>query len=474
MQISIRLGTILTLNAFVVALALILGWVAQDVAGRLVEERYVNEMVAGASGFLKGRSYPRSDAMMANLRELFNAEWVAVDSRSRKITASSLSAELTEQFRGQMKGLDKSAVIRLGGELYRAGYADLDATDTPGERRMREALYALVPDARFQEARLRARERVWWAVLPAAAATTILAIGLSIFITRPIRKLAGQMDHLADVDHPHTDGSGRAVKHGPKEVLKLANSFYHLMDRLGEARRRMIQSEQLAAIGKISLSVAHELRNPLSGIRMNVRVLKDRQNLGSDEGIEAILREIDRMGLYLDELMSFSPGSDSANRPFQPEPVRLSELADSVLMILSGRSRHAKIEVHTDFPDDEPFVPADANQIRQAIMNFMVNAIEATPAGGTVSIASSRRGPNVRLSVTDTGRGVPDGDKDIFEAFTTRKPNGVGLGLYICRQIVMRHGGTIGYCNNDDCGATFWFELAAASLSPADIERGEL
>ncbi|MBN1553555.1 MAG: HAMP domain-containing histidine kinase [Phycisphaerae bacterium] len=455
---SIRLRTIIVLNLYVVALAILLGWIAQDTAGRLVEERYVKEMVASASGFLKDKRFPRDDAMMGYLRELFNAEWISSENKPENIIASSLPAEVTSEFRRQVGALGKSGIVYLAGKKYRFDTADVDAGGY-NTQRIRGRLYMLVPDEQFTEARKRTQRRVMFIIIPTVATATLLAILFSISITRPIRKLASQMDDVSDADvttvHPL---SSESIHKGPTEIRQLANSFDQLLHRLGEARRHVLQSEQLATLGKISLSVAHELRNPLSGIKMNVRNLKDNESLRDDPGIAAILREIDRMGLYLDELMNLSPGNCSEDRILAPSPACLSELADSVLVILAGKLRHAKIEVQTDFPADEPDVNVDADQIRQAMMNLLVNAVEASPAGSVIHLSIRQTGDGVRFSVRDAGAGVPVDAGDVFAAFATSKPNGVGLGLYICKQIITRHGGRIGY-DNSEPGATFWFEI---------------
>jgi signal transduction histidine kinase len=219
----------------------------------------------------------------------------------------------------------------------------------------------------------------------------------------------------------------------------------------------------LATLGKVCLSVAHELRNPLSGIKMHARLLKDRLGPSSgDSAIEVMLREIDRMELYLDELMSLSVGSDPAHRSLCLAPTRLSDLSESVLTILSGRCRHAKIAVKKDYPAAEPQLSADASQLRQVMMNLMVNAIEAMPSGGTMSVSVYTGQSSVVFRVADAGKGIGPRERDIFEAFVTGKPNGVGLGLYLCKQIVARHGGSIGY-DDSAAGATFWFELPLAA-----------
>ena len=457
MRISIRLRTIIALNVFVIGLSIILGWIAQDVAGQVVEERFVKEMVGSASGFLKGKSFPRSNAMMGYLRELFNAEWIASEDKVTNIVGSSLPDQVTEEFRRQVPGLGGLGVVFLGGKRYRVDSADADTLDSRTGRPSRGRLYMLVPDAQFQEARQRAQARVARVIWPAAGMATILAMLLSLSVTHPIRKLAIEMDRLTDA-HDTSGQAKRAIGRGPKEISRLAKSFYELLDRLGAARQQVAENERLATLGKICLSVAHELRNPLSGIKMNMRVLKDRPGLSDDPGIDAILREIDRMGLYLNELMTLSPTDDQFTRATLVGPTRLSGLADSVLIILSGRCRHARVVVEREFPQDEPSVAADANQIRQVMMNLMVNAVEAMPGGGTMTVRIQPAAASLRFSVTDTGKGVQAREGNIFEAFSSGKPNGVGLGLYLSKQIVDRHGGRIGY-DSGDVGALFWFEL---------------
>ena len=517
MRLSIRVRTILALNVFVLGLAMALGWIAQEVAGQVVEERFAKEMANGVSGFLKDKSLPLNDTMMAYLRDMFHAQWLTSRSTVTNIVASSLPPELTREFRGQVGGFKKAGVIQLGGESYRVDWADVPLANPETGQADSCRLFMLVPNAQFQEARDKASAGVLKVMLPSAAVATVLAILLAFTITRPLRKLAGEMDRLAtdgwhgdvvdrhampadnergdkqshnlqDSLESHGDKQRRhATLKGPVEIVRLAASFHQLLDRLAAARGRLAQHERLATLGKVCLSVAHELRNPLSGIKMHARLLKDSVDKSSADSLEVMLREIDRMELYLDELMSLSVSDDPAQRELNLAPTKLSELAQGVLAILAGRCRHAKIAVVTEFPPDEPAISADAGQLRQVMMNLMVNAIQAMPSGGTMTVRVCRRVPcpslrghedtegtcprrlghatlqdqtadSLLFQVADTGKGVAAQDRDIFEAFVSDKPNGVGLGLYLCKQIVTRHGGSIGY-DSSASGARFWFKL---------------
>jgi signal transduction histidine kinase len=491
MGLSIRAWTILALNTFVIGESLILGWISQNVAGEVVEERLATDMVSNVSSFLANRPFPVSDSMMNYLRQMLSLDWVAVSDDGAHVIGSSLPDTRTTEFIERLRTVESAGIVSLDGSRFRIGMHDIPIhADQPGSSNPatnHAHLYVLIPVERFDETRRQASRRVAGMVIPATCAATLLAIVLAFVTTRPIRKLTQEMNHLANLEErsatvesssdivsstsekkPRPDQRASMTNQGLKETRQLATSFYGLLDRLASARGRLAQSERLATLGKVSLSVAHELRNPLSGIKMNMRILQDRIGPEDEAEVEAILREIDRMGLYLDELMNFAPGTGSTGKVHAPVPVKLSTLADSVLTILSGRCRHARIVVQRDYAALESLVIADPNQIRQAMMNFIVNAIEAMPLGGTLAISLRPRDSIVVFRVADTGRGVQADGIDIFDAFTSGKPDGVGLGLYLSRQIIHRHAGRIGY-DNGVAGAVFWFELPRAPDNPVPV-----
>jgi signal transduction histidine kinase len=148
----------------------------------------------------------------------------------------------------------------------------------------------------------------------------------------------------------------------------------------------------------------------------------------------------------------------------EADEVRIEPVAESVLAMLEARCRHAGVTVRCDWGEDTSPVRAGETPVRQVIVNLVLNALDATPSGGTVTLATRRRPDEgtVRFSVTDTGPGVrvPDG-ADLFDPFVTTKSDGVGLGLYVCRRNVEACGGRIGYATGED-GTTFWFDLSAA------------
>ena len=487
---SIQLRTIVVLNVFVAALATVMVFVSRQTAGRVVEERLASQMAVGVSAFLQSKSYPLSDTMMQYLRDIFHADWVAADTQGVSLVGSSIPPAAAKEFRTQLAAARTSGRMVIGGRLYRVVSQPIvrkDGTTTPATY----WLFMLVPDAQLEAARSEAAREMFKLFLPALALATLVAFLLSFTITRPIRRLMKEMDALAvqasnssansSTEDQLGDSASMRVRpsiRGATEIVRLANSYRRLLDRLAAAREDLARSERLATLGKVSLGVAHELRNPLSGIKMNVRLLKD--DLGEGPGRESltvILHEIDRMDLYLQELVRLSQGfqANGASR----SRTRLSELSDGVLTLLAGRCRHARISVERQYPRDEPFLEADADALRQCIMNLLINAIEAMPDGGILRVTVLPAAGTIKFLAADSGGGVQFAPgQDIFDAFVSGKPNGVGLGLYLAREAIRRHGGQIGYQSGPG-GATFWFELPGieaaregASVLPAS-SRGE-
>ena len=460
MRSSIRLRVIIALNIFALCLTLVFGWIARETAGEIVEERFAKEMVEGVSRFLSKKGFPYSDSMMGYLREIFNAEWVVMENKTANIIASSLEPAQKAEFVKDVKGIGISGAILLGDKKYRMDFSDVSVLRFNTEKPASCRLYMLVPYSIFQEARNKATSRVARFIIIAVGAATILAILFAFTITRPIRRLASEMDLFTDKDPSDTKNLGISDSQGPSEIVRLSKSFHNLMERLASARAELAQNERLATLGKVLLSVAHELRNPLSGIKMNVRVLKDGIQPSSPDikGVETILREIDRMELYLNELMSLSPDSPPIQRALNRSQIKLSELSQSVLNILEGRCKHSEIVVEKNYPSNEPYIYADGDLLRMAMMNLIVNAIEAMPNGGNIKVSITNKVEIVIFSVADTGGGVRNNKKNIFDAFVSDKPNGVGLGLYLCKHIIERHGGIIKF-ENAEKGAVFSFEL---------------
>jgi signal transduction histidine kinase len=484
MKVSIRIRLILAMNALVVAVGAAVGWVGVEVTGSAVEHRLVDAPAANAAGLFETMRLPLSDTMMQRLRQILGAHVLAVPASGPLPAASSLSDDEEHEVVRRLATEPAARSVTLGGTAYLVGRATAARWSDSDDRPDRFALYVLVPERQVKAARGAAAGTIVWVTLASIATATVLALWLSTSITRPLRGLARRMQHLAadaarqdEARLPSLVGQGRALAAergagaaaGPAEIAALAASFDDLLGRLEAARGQLARSARLAALGQLAASVAHELRNPLSGIRMNAQVLAEElaRSGRSDESLDRILREAERMQGDLDELLGLAAGkADARDAPLNPAAlaaVRLEDAAESVLGLLKARCRHARVEAVRDWGPDVPAVRGDEALLRQVVTNLVLNAVDAMPAGGRVVLATRRTAAGgVRFTVADSGAGVRVSDgQDVFDPFVSTKPGGVGLGLYVCRRNVERHGGRIGYTSGAQ-GTTFWFELPAA------------
>ncbi len=239
-----------------------------------------------------------------------------------------------------------------------------------------------------------------------------------------------------------------------------------LLARLAAARDDLARSERLAAMGMVAASVAHELRNPLSAIRMNVRVLADElADAGLDsESVQALAGQIERMDLFLDELVQLARPDAPAGEPDAEAQADLPEAVEAVASLLAGRLRHAGVELVRQIPADLPPARLAPRRVRQMLMNLLLNAIEVSQAGQSIRILARPEGEWILCEVLDRGPGLPS-DKPLFEPFVSGRGGGAGLGLYVCRQILDSVGGRIEAADRPDGGACFRLHLPIADLA---------
>ena len=474
MRLSIRSRMILSMNLLVAVVGLAVGVAGIEVATSQVERRLVEESASNAAELFSTQNLPLdSDALMSQSAKLLGAETATLAPEGERVLSSSVPADRRDELDRQLASKGPApSVVSLAGERYRVGSAIIRRPAVPpAHEPRRRRLILLVPEQRVLAAQRQVAGGIAALTLLAILIATAVAFWLSTSVARPIRRLADRMDRLgAASENAAHEPSEPHRPAGPGELVRLARSFDELLARLAAARSQLDRSARLAGLGQLAASVAHELRNPLSGIKMNARVLADElgPEAAAKTSLDHIIREIDRMDLYLQELLSLASDSAGPAEAAPPvEPVELAEQVRSVIALVSGRCEHAGVKVATEF---QPAAPAmgDAGRIRQVILNLALNALDGMPYGGRLafSVSPAGAGEAVRLEVSDTGPGVNAGEGvDIFEPFVSTKPQGTGLGLFICRRIIEGFRGRLGYRDREQ-GATFWFEL------PASTDRG--
>jgi signal transduction histidine kinase len=226
------------------------------------------------------------------------------------------------------------------------------------------------------------------------------------------------------------------------------------------AHQRLIQSEKLAVIGQLSGSLAHEINNPLQAIRSGLGWVLSEVEVGRTESIRPdltiILDEVDRMEALFRQMFDFY-------RPtvFEHTPLDLNVICQSAKTLIQKRleQNHAHLSLHLD--PQLPLTCGDSNQVKQVLLNLLLNAAEALPPdGGHIQVSTTSDPCWVLLQVQDNGAGIAlDHQQHLFEPLFTTKIKGLGLGLAISREIIERHHGTIQVESHLAQGSTFSIRL---------------
>lgn len=243
-------------------------------------------------------------------------------------------------------------------------------------------------------------------------------------------------------------------EHRRRAELQRATEEIQAMHReLQSTFEQLKRADRLAAIGQLSASLAHEIRNPLASIRGAVDVLQQPQTPEElrREFRAIIEKECSRLEHLLASLLDFA-------RPRPPEwrQVDVSQTLESTIALLAPAAGRNRVTLRQEVPAGLPLLECDSNQVRQVILNLTLNAIQAMPEGGEIVLSARSSGPTFIIEVRDCGHGVPPEHLgSIFDPFFTMKENGTGLGLAVAHRIVEQHHGTITARRNEDEGMTF-------------------
>jgi two-component system, NtrC family, sensor histidine kinase HydH len=315
-----------------------------------------------------------------------------------------------------------------------------------------------------------------------SAAGVLAGFGIARGISRSIVQLSipvhGAAGKLNEVVGPITLSTGGGFEELEVALQNMADHIGTVVERLEQREREVLRGEQLAAVGQLAAGIAHELRNPLMAIKILVQAAAEREDGGGLRGrdLAVVDEEICRLDSSIQSLLDFA-------RPPRPSTalVDLRQLVNQTLDLVSARAEQQRVALRRDSAQPPAFVEVDSGQIRQVLLNLLLNSLDAMPGGGNVRL-QIRPAPADRsgstdaawltmtgensgylIQIADSGCGLPEdlGDR-IFEPFISTKETGTGLGLPICRRIIAEHGGWIGAENHPAGGAIFSIWLPAA------------
>jgi len=432
----------------------LVAWLGVRAVSREVETQ-ISDRLTNIATMMSRSRFPLNAASLELVKAVIGYD-VAVVSRSGRIRASSLGPQVLAHFQQWLRlpPPERSKIrdfylVDLAGETFWGAEAEI--APRPGQEEP-TTLFLLHASKRVSSAKFRAARPIAGVVLASVVVLAVLGLLIARTIASPIRRLAEQARGIGE------SGVERQLEvHGQAEVRELAEAFNRMLASLQESHARLVQSEKLSTLGHLAASVAHEIRNPLSSLRMTAQLLERRlpDDEKMQEPVRVIKEEIDRLDLALAEILSFA-------RPREPEiaPVQIRDVLDSVLQLMSRQLEHSHLEVHVEIPDSVPEVAGDADQLKQVFVNLILNAMQAMPGGGELRLkVLIGDGERVRVGVRDTGEGIPEEQQDrVFQPFFSTREGGAGLGLALCKRIVEHHHGRIDFETSPD-GTCFWIEL---------------
>ena len=257
----------------------------------------------------------------------------------------------------------------------------------------------------------------------------------------------------------HVDLCATRLTDASGSVIGVIESMRDATPRL-RLEQSLIESEKMKAIGMIAAGLAHELRNPLAIISTTAEYcaqIADDPDVCS--GLESIVNAVGSADKIIRDMLNFARPA-----PDHFEPVSVESIVHSTVGMLAAECRKRGVDVELDLPGESPMVRADRGKLQQAMLNFMLNGVEAMDEGGTLTVAARpAAGRTVQIEIADTGRGLaPDELGRVFEPFFSTKAGGVGLGMPISRKIIEAHQGHVSIDSQPGEGTTVRIGLPAA------------
>lgn len=290
----------------------------------------------------------------------------------------------------------------------------------------------------------------------------IVRAGAYDFIAKPIVKevLLKAVARAAE-NKRLTDEKRRLEQEIKRYAEELEKRVADRTAELIETHDRLVTQERIAALGRAAAQVAHEVKNPLAGLLLYSLHLKGKSDNFSESQtylVDKIVETINHLNSRVEQILGFA-------RPvnLDLQVGNLDTIVNDILELLRPQLTAKKIDVRLSLGDPEAYALVDESSIRGALMNLILNAIEATPDGGVLSIATERTDESLRLEIADSGPGIDEEKaKRIFEPFFTTKAGGLGLGMPYAKKIIEQHGGTIVLNSPPGEGTTITVVLPAA------------
>jgi signal transduction histidine kinase len=304
----------------------------------------------------------------------------------------------------------------------------------------------------------RLRALAYVAILAGSLLAGFMAYMLVVHILKPVRRLVIETER----EKPTACDNGDEIHALSRSVRDLIDNVDQAQSELRRSRETLLQAEKMALVGRLAAGMAHSIRNPFTSVKMRLFSLGRSLDLTEEqeEDLDVISAEIRHIDTIVQNFLEFS-------RPpkLQMQPISPSTVVDSTIQLLGHRLRSYDVQLKLERCRPLPVVAADPEQLKEVLVNIIVNACEAMGKGGTITIEEEMAHdgamqPSAHIKISDTGPGIPSNIiEKILQPFFTTKEEGTGLGLSIAARIITEHGGRIDVSSKTNRGATFLIAL---------------
>ena len=275
-------------------------------------------------------------------------------------------------------------------------------------------------------------------ILLAALASTVALVLVSQLVAR---RVTAPIDNLVRFSQDVAGGTSRRATEGDDDIGRLGHAFNQMLDRMDESKQAKVRNEKLALAGLFAARVAHDIRNPLASMKINAQLLESAVKRDPKDAalVNAMLNDVSQMESVIRDLIELArPGE------LRRVPVDLNATIRAAIRQLDIRLAHRKVRTTLLLPDRLPPISIDTERFGQVLTNVFVNAIDAMPDGGMLTVSTRSDGADFVIEIDDDGVGIdPAMVARVFDPFVSSKPEGVGLGLVNAKAVVEGHGGRI-------------------------------
>jgi signal transduction histidine kinase len=440
MPISSNLYTrlLVPLTALLIVAMVSAWWIASSLLSTTLE-RSLDDRLSQALAILDEGTFPLTQDLLDRLAALLNADLALFDGMGG-LALSTLADE-------SPAAPPNDLLERLQAEGVTAGL-DVEGFRVMSRPLLRDRRFAtVVAIASTRDMRAAAREAALWLGVLCATATVLLAAAAHFFVKSIVSPIARLSDMAGRIARGNRALEVRAERND--EIGALTFALNQMAKSLADYESELSQRTRLSALGEMSARIAHEIRNPLTSIKLKLQMLGETARNEEVEEIRSVLREIERL-----ELIVTSALSTARLQRIAPVPADANRIIEDVVSLVMLQLRHQGVMLECR-SQPLPRALLDDAAIKQVLFNLINNAAAAMPDGGRLMIATSvsADGASIRLDVEDSGPGIPDDERPVvFQRRSGSSGFRLGLGLNLCQELVEQHGGAISVGRSRELG----------------------